>query len=36
MRDQPLYIAGLATLALFGAGRLSVDRLLKTRTEGMQ
>jgi putative oxidoreductase len=26
-----LYIAGLATLALFGAGRLSVDRLLERR-----
>ena len=28
-----LYVAGLATLALFGAGKLSVDRLLKARTE---
>ncbi len=27
-----LYIAGLATLALFGAGRLSVDRLLQSKT----
>lgn len=26
-----LYIAGLATLALFGAGKLSVDRFLQTR-----
>ena len=26
-----LYIAGLVTLALFGAGKLSVDRLLKAR-----
>ena len=28
-----LYIAGLATLALFGAGKLSVDRFLQTRTD---
>ena len=26
-----LYIAGLVTLALFGAGKLSVDRLLRSR-----
>jgi putative oxidoreductase len=29
-----LYVAGLATLALLGAGKLSVDRLINRRREG--
>ena len=28
-----LYLAGLATIALFGAGKLSVDRFLQTRVK---